>query len=115
MLPIEHTKYRTTVKFNVKAPGLYNFLCGLINRAGGNQKNNFLSFIVPFQVATVLQKALIHKTRLYPWGKAYIQNNIFVSKWMGINPGGGGGFNMGFYGNFASLLTAVNALSFKHE
>ena len=27
----------------------------------------------------------------------------------------GGGFNMGFYGNFASLLTAVNALSFKHE
>ena len=90
MLPIEHTKYRTTVKFNVKAPGLYNFLCGLINRAGGNQKNNFLSFIVPIQVATVLQKALIHKTRLYPWGKAYIQNNIFVSKWMGINPGGGG-------------------------
>ena len=88
MLPIEHTKYRTTVKFNVKAPGLYNFLCGLINRAGGDQKNNFLSFIVPIQVATVLQKALIHKTRLYPWGKAYIQNNIFVSKWMGINPGG---------------------------
>ena len=28
---------------------------------------------------------------------------------------GGGGFNMGFYGNFASLLTAVTAPSFKHE
>ena len=33
----------------------------------------------------------------------------------GYKSGGGGGFNMGFYGNFASLLTAVNALSFKHE
>ena len=29
--------------------------------------------------------------------------------------GEGGGLNMGFYGNFASLLTAANALSFKHE
>ena len=53
---------------------------------------------------------------LYPGG-AYIQNNIFVSKWMGLNRGGGGGggFNVGFYDNFASLLTSVNALSFKHE
>ena len=116
MLPIEHTYFRTTVKFNVKAPGLYNFLCGLINRAGGNQKNNFLSFIVPIQVATVLKNAPIHKTGLYPGRRAYIQNNIFVSKWMGINRGGGGGgFNMGFYGNFASLLTSVNTPSFKHE
>ena len=41
------------------------------------------------QVATVLQNVLIHKTGLYPGGKAYIQNNIFVSEWMGINPGGG--------------------------
>ena len=91
MLPIEHTKYRTTVKFNVKAPGLYNFLCGLINRAGGNQKNNFLSFIVPIQVATVLQNVLIRKSGLYPGGKVYIQNNIFVSKWIGIDRGGWGG------------------------
>ena len=82
----------------------------------GNQKNNFLSFTVPIKVATVLQNALIHKTGLYAGGKAYIHNNIFVSKWMGINPvGARGGFNMGFYGNFASLLTAINALSFKHE
>ena len=87
MLLIEHTKYRTTVKFNVKAPGLYNFIKGFV-WAGGVQKNNFLCFIVPIQVATVLQNALIHKTGLYPGGKAYIQNNIFVSKWMGINPGG---------------------------
>ena len=66
-------------------------------------------------MATVLQNVLIHKTGLYPGGKAYIQNNIFVSKSMGINPGGGGGLNMGFYCNFASFLTAVNTLSFKHE
>ena len=99
MPPIEHTKYRTTVKFNVKAPGLYHFIKGSVwaykrgggGGKGGNQKNNFLSFIVPIQVATVLQNALIHKTGLYPGGKAYIQNNILVSKWMGINPEGGGG------------------------
>ena len=50
---------------------------------------------------------------LYPGG-AYIQKNIFVSKWMGLKRGGGG-FNVGFYDNFASLLTSVNDLSFKHE
>ena len=55
----------------------------------GYKKNNFLSFIVPIQVAIVLQNVLIHKTGLYPGGKVYIQNNIFVSKWIGINPGGG--------------------------
>ena len=33
----------------------------------------------------------------------------------GLGVGGGGGFNVGFYDNFASLLTSVNALSFKHE
>ena len=31
----------------------------------------------------------------------YFRNNIFISKWMGLYPGGGlntgGGFNMGFY------------------
>ena len=88
MLPIEHTKYRNTVKFNFKAPGLYNFIKGFVWAykrgggrggggwgAGGNQKNNFMSFIVPIQVATVLQNVLIHKTGLYPGGKAYIQNN----------------------------------------
>ena len=57
MLPIEHTKYITTVKFNVN---FERVLCGLINvvvvrggggGAGGDQKNNFLSFIVPIQVA----------------------------------------------------------------
>ena len=56
---------------------------------GGIKENNFLSFIVPIQLATVLQNVLIHKTGLYPGGKAYIHNNIFVSKWIGINPGGG--------------------------
>ena len=38
MLLIEHTKYRTTVKFNVKAPGLYNFIKGFVwafKRGGG--------------------------------------------------------------------------------
>ena len=53
MLPIEHTKYRNTVKFNVRAPGLYNFIkgflwaykrgggvCGGGEGAEGNQKNN---------------------------------------------------------------------------
>ena len=50
---------------------------------------------------------------LYLGGGGYIQNNILVCKRMGLNPGGG--FNMGFYDNFASLLTAVNAMSFKHE
>ena len=38
MLPIEHTKYRNTVKFNVKAPGLYNFIKGFVwayERGGG--------------------------------------------------------------------------------
>ena len=52
---------------------------------------------------------------LYLGGGGYIQNNILVCKRMGLNPGGGGSFNMGFYDNFASLLTAVNAMSFKHE
>ena len=33
----------------------------------------------------------------------------------GYKSGGGRGGNMGFYGNFASLLTAINALSIKHE
>ena len=51
---------------------------------------------------------------LYLGGGGYIENNILVCKRMGLNPGGGG-FNMGFYDNFASLLTAVNAMSFKHE
>ena len=55
-----------------------------------------------------------HNMGLYLGGGEYIQNNILVCKRMGLNPGGGG-FNMGFYDNFASLLTAVNAMSFKHE
>ena len=29
---------------------------------------------------------------------AYIQNKIFVGKWMGLYPGGGGGLKVGFYG-----------------
>ena len=34
-------------------------------------------------------------------GWAYIRNNIFIGKWMGLYPGGlktGGGFKEGFYG-----------------
>ena len=34
-------------------------------------------------------------------GWAYIRNNIFVGKWMGLYPGvlkTGGGFKVGFYG-----------------
>ena len=67
-------------------------------------------------MATVLQNALGITWAYILGGGGYIQNNIFVCKGMGLNPeGGGGGFNMGFYDNFASLLTAVNAMSFKHE
>ena len=40
MLPIEHTKYRTTVKFNVKAPGLDNFIKGFVwaYKRGGREE-----------------------------------------------------------------------------
>ena len=52
MLLIEHTKYRTTVKFNVKAPGLYNFIKGFVwafkrgggGGGGGDQKKLFPVF-----------------------------------------------------------------------
>ena len=70
MLLIEHTKYRTTVKFNVKAPGLYNFIKGFV-WAGGVQKNNFLCFIVPIQV--------FYKTRLYI-RPAYIPGGRLISR-----------------------------------
>ena len=33
----------------------------------------------------------------------------------GLKTGGGAGFNVGFYANFAFLLSSVNDLSFKHE
>ena len=41
-------------------------------------------------------------------GWAYIPNNIFVGKWLGLYPGGSlkpGGFKVGFYG----IRTAVKS------
>ena len=41
---------------------------------------------------------------------AYIWNNIFIGKWMGLYPGGlktgGGGFKVGFYGIYLHVTSA---------
>ena len=50
---------------------------------------------------------------LYPGGLISRIISSLVNGW--AYNGGGGGFNVGFYDNFASLLTSVNDLSFKHE
>ena len=46
------------------------------------------------------------------FGWAYIRNNIFVGKWMGLYPGGlkpGGDLKVGFYGSYTkSIVTPRN-------
>ena len=66
-------------------------------------------------MATVLQNALIHKMGLSPRGGGGVRRGLIsgiiyslTNGWVLIR---GGGFNVGFYGIFASLLTAVNACS----